>query len=247
MFKKLLYLIPLLSLFLGSHLQAADKWRSSFPPLYIDVDQNIISALAVKFNAEVVGEKVPFARRLQQLKSGEIDILAGLLKDETREGYAYFLKTPYKNKTNKIFIMRKGEGKQLERYEDLYKLKVGVQIGSKYFPRFDADSDITKVPSMKDKNRLQMLLLNRFDALIHTEVYATDLIHRNGFEDKVEFATFKYTKYNPVYIAVSKKSPLYERREELESVLGEMIESGEMGKIIQSYFQSRGLPVSEYN
>lgn len=247
MLKKIFYILSLIILGFTSNLHAGEEWHSSFPQQHIDIDKKIISALAGKFDAELVGKKVPFARRLMQLKNGEIDILAGLLKDESRETFAYFLNTPYKNKTNKVFIMRVGEGKHLESYDDLHNLRVGVQIGSKYFPRFDTDSEITKVASVKDENRLQMLLFKRFDALIHTDVYAADLVYRNGLEDKVEFAPFKYTKHNPVYIAVSKKSPLYDRREELEAALSEMLDSGEIDQIIQSYFLGKGLPVPEYN
>lgn len=225
---------------------ALDEWRSSFPPVGMEIDQVIVDAFATKFNAVVKGEKVPFSRRLLQLKNGEIDLLAGLLKDESREQYAYFFKTPYKLKTNKIFIMRKGESDQLQTYEDLYKFQVGVQIGSRYFSRFDEDPKIKRVQATGDKSRFNMLLKNRFDVLIHTGFYGTYLVNRLGLQDKVEIAPFKYTKSNPVYIAISKKSELYKQKDSLEKVFTQMKESGEFDRVIHSYFESISMPVPEY-
>lgn len=246
MVKKILCAIPFLFLILGTHVAAQEQWRSSFPPLSIDLDHAITNAFAKKLNAEVTGEKVPFARRLLQLKNGQIDLLAGLLKDKAREKFAYYLSTPYKMKTNKIFLMRKGESKRLQRYEDLYNLEVGVQIGSKYFPRFDQDPKIIKYPSTNDESRIRMLLKNRFDALIHTENYATHIVHKLGLQDKVEVAPFKYTKINPVFIAISKKSALYQRKTELDEVFTKMVTSGEIDAVIQSYFENIGLEVPDY-
>lgn len=246
MIKKLITTLFLLFFYQGITFAAQKEWHSSFPPLTIDIDQAVTSAFAAKFGAKVIGNKVPFARRLLQLKNGKIDLLAGLLKDSVREEYAYYLSTPYKQKTNKIFIMRKGEGTRLQTYEDLYNLSVGVQIGSKYFNRFDTDDKIIKYASTDDESRIRMLLYRRFDALIHTEVYGTNIIRNLGLQNEIEIAPYKYTKHNPVYIAISKKSDLYKKKAELEKVFSEMVTSGEIDEVIQSYFDTIGLPVPEY-
>lgn len=227
-------------------LLASELWRSSYPPLPMDLDEAIVSAFALKFETRVAGEKVPFARRLLQLKDGEIDLLAGVLKTDARETYAHFLSPPYKLKSNKIFIMRKGEGKRLQKYEDLHRLRVGVQIGSNYFPQFDNDGKIDKYASSSEESRLNMLLKDRFDALIHTELYGTFAIYNLGLQGQVEIAPYKYTASNPVYIAISKNSKLYEIKDQLQSVYKQMMESGEFDSVIQSYFDSISVPAPEF-
>ncbi len=221
-------------------------WKASFPSSPIEIDYVITKAFAQKFNAILSGDKVPFARRLLQLKIGEIDLMCGLLKNDDREKYVYFLDPPYKLKTNKYFFMRKGEGKRLQKYEDLYQLSVGVQIGSKYFSRFDEDTKLKKYASTKDECRFQMLILHRFDALIHTDIYGFEAMYKLGLQDKVEVAPYKYTEYNPVYMAVSKKSRLSERIDQLQAVFQNMVDSGEIDQIIHQYFASNGLPLPEY-
>ena len=105
MYRIFLCIISVLFFSCDSTVAAKEKWLSSFPPLKMELDQAITSAFAAKFNAAVKGEKVPFARRLVQLKTGEIDILAGILRNDEREEYAYFIHPPYKQRTNKIFII----------------------------------------------------------------------------------------------------------------------------------------------
>lgn len=245
MLKLLFKIAPLILVLFVVCFKAQAAWKSSFPPLAIDIDQEIVSAFAAKFGAKVKGSKIPFARRLQQLKTGEIDLLAGLLKNSNREEFTFFLSTPYKKKTNKIFLMRKGEGQQLQKYEDLYNLRVGVQVGSNYFPRFDTDPKIRKFASTDNESRIHMLLKNRFDVLIHTEIYCKHLVYKMGLQEKVEVAPYAYTEYNPVYIGISKKSYLYQKRDELDAVFSRMVESGEIDRLIQSYFKTIGLPIPE--
>ncbi len=221
-------------------------WKTSLPPSHIELDHAITLAFAKKFNAALSAQKVPFARRLSQLKAGEIDLLSGLLKNDDREKYAHFLTPPYKQKTNKYFFVRKGEGKRLQKYEDLYQLRIGVQIGSKYFPRFDQDTKLNKTATSHIENRFQMLVRGRLDAIIHTDIYGLDIMYKKGLQKMVEVAPFSHNKYNPVYMAISYKSKLIERKDELEEVLRKMVESGEMDQVIHQYLESKGLPVPEY-
>lgn len=221
-------------------------WKTAFPSSAIEIDQAITEAFAAKCNAVVSGAKVPFSRRLMQLKAGEIDLLSGLLKDAGRERFAYFIDPPYKRKTNKIFFVRAGEGKRLVKYGDLHQLAVGVLIGSKYFSRFDNDPNIKKISVARDESRFRMLMQNRFDALIHTDFYGMDAMYRLGMQEKIEVAPYKYTKNNPVYMAVSYNSALIRHKSHLQEVFREMVDSGEVERIIHHYFESRDLPVPEY-
>lgn len=223
----------------------SEVWKTSFPSI-LKIDYAITKAFADKCNATLFGSEVPFARRLIQLKNGDIDLLCGLLKKEDREKYGYFLTPPYKLKSNKYFFVRKGEGHRLQKYEDLYSLQVGVRIGSKYFSRFDKDSKLDKFSAASDEGRFKMLVSNRVDAVIHTDVYGLYLLHNLRLQDKVEIAPYKYIKHNPVYMVISRKSKLFERKDDLEKVFQIMVKSGEIDQIIHAYFQNKDLPVPEY-
>ncbi|WP_163337876.1 ABC transporter substrate-binding protein [Desulfopila sp. IMCC35008] len=220
-------------------------WKTSLPDT-LEIDYAITKAFADKFSATLTANKVPFARRLDQLKNGEIDVLCGLLKNNDRERFAYFLRPPYKLRSNKYFFIRKGEGKRLQTYEDLYKLRVGVHIGSKYFPRFDEDEKLKKFVTPYYADSFKMLVSGRIDVVIHTDVYGLEIMNQLSLQDNVEVAPFMHTEKKPVYMAISRKSKLFNRKDELEDVFRLMVESGEIDRIIQSYFRSKGLPIPEY-
>lgn len=223
-----------------------EVWKTAFPPAQFTLDCAVTNVLAKTFNAVLLGHQTPFARRLKQLEQGKIDLLAGLLKTPEREQYAYFLDPPYKEKSNKFFFVKKGEGFRLKEYQDLYKLKVGVQINSKYFPRFDNDNRINKIETSNIEGRFLMLSIGRIDALIHTDIYGLHVMQKLELNNRVEVAPFKYTKYNPVYIAISKRSKLIRQKKNIENEFRLMIKSGEVDKIIHNFFSGHGIPIPEY-
>lgn len=227
-------------------LSAQEIWKTNFPPTSIEVDKEILQALADKYGATVAGSQIPFARRLSNIKSGKIDILTGLLKKPDRFDHIHFLNPPYKRKTNKYFFMRKGEEGRLKTYNDLHSLLIGVQIDSKYFLPFDDDPKIRKHATSRIEGRFQMLMVNRLDAVIHTDVYGIQMIQSLGLEEKVAIAPFRYTKENPVFIGISKKSNLIHQKDKLEALLLQMVESGEMAQIIHNYFTRNNLPVPDF-
>lgn len=242
------YLVLILLLCCGNTERAEahqEIWRTSLPRT-LEIDYIITKAFADKFRATLTANTAPFARRLDLLKTGDIDLLCGLLKNDDRATYAYFLNPPYKLRSNKYFFVRKGEGRRLQKFEDLYSLRVGVQIGSKHYPRFDNDSKIDKHPTPQYMGRFKMLVSNRIDTVIHTDVYGLSIINELGLKDEIEIAPYKYTNKNPVYFAISRKSKLFDRKEELENVYRLMVESGEIDKVITTYFQSKGLPIPDY-
>ncbi|WP_028579726.1 substrate-binding periplasmic protein [Desulfogranum japonicum] len=232
-------LIIIVLLFSGSLSSAwaeQEIWKTSFPNT-LDLNYAITKALADKFDATLQGKRVPFARRLNQLQTGEIDLSCGLFKNAVREKYAYFLSPPYSTISNKLFFMRKGEGYRLQKFEDLYSLLIGVKIHSKYYPRFDADKKLRKYATTRDESRFNMLIAHRIDAVIQTDLYGFATLRKMGLEDKIEIAPYRYTSQNPVYMAISRKSKLMKQTNELEQVFQIMVESGEIRSIIERYME----------
>ncbi len=104
----------------GSVFGGEEVWKTSVPAYAQALDLSITQTFAKKFNATLSSHQAPFARRIRQLKDGDIDLMSGLLKNKDREKFAHFIEPPYKQKSNKYFFVRKGEGKHLQKYENLY-------------------------------------------------------------------------------------------------------------------------------
>lgn len=197
---------------------------------------HILKAVAKKMDADLTVRQAPFARRLCWMRTGEIDLMGGLLKRPEREDYIYYVMPPYVTKNRKVFFVRKGDAALIARYEDLYGYKIGTKIGSQYFPRFDRDPDIIKEPTRSVALNFKKLIDGRIDAVVYSLRSGLLKLHEMDLVDQVDVAEFTYLEDNPVYIGISRKSRLLHQRDKLEKVVREMVESGEVKTIIADYY-----------
>ena len=206
-------------------------------------DAEILKAIAEKMDAKLEIRHAPFKRRLQLMKDGKIDFMSGLLKSPERENYIHFISPPYKERSDTVFFLSKGKPSFLKKYEDLYALKIGTNLGSNYFPRFDNDAKLRKEAVSSGIPNFRKLLLGRIDTVIYPESGGIDLVHKIGIADRIEIAEFRFSQKKPVYIGISRKSRLMDNISKTESVIVPMIESGEIKRIIVDYYVSHFLPV----
>ncbi|WP_372682343.1 substrate-binding periplasmic protein [Desulfosarcina sp.] len=206
-------------------------------------DVELLTAIAGKLNAKLSFKRAPFKRRLQLMKDGEIDFMSGLLKNAAREEYIHYVSPPYKKRSDTVFFLPKGKRHLLQKYEDLYALKIGTNLGSNYFTQFDNDAKLKKDAVSSGVPNFRKLLLGRIDAVIYAEAGGIDLIYRMGIANRVETADFRFAQEKKVHFGISKKSNLMINLSKIESVIGAMIESGEINGIIVNYYLNRNLPV----
>lgn len=207
------------------------------------LDVMILEAIAKKLKIKLIIQHAPFSRRLYMMKDGTIDLMAGLLKRPEREAYIHFVQPPYKNRSDTIFFVPKGKASLIKTYENLASLKIGTTLGSKYFHRFDEDNDLDKEPVPKVMSNFKKLLLGRLDTVIYPEGAGIEKIHEMRIADKIEIAHYRFSKKKQVYIGISKKSHIMDDIDNIESVICQMIEQGEIKQIIIDYYTQRNLPV----
>lgn len=206
-------------------------------------DVEIINAIAHALNSRVVIQYAPFKRRLSLLKSGQIDFVAGLLKRPEREAFIHYVLPPYKHRSDTVFFVRREQPAVIRRYQDLYPLRIGTILGSKYFPRFDNDPRLDKQPVHDSRSNFKKLIAGRIDAAVFPESVGIDLIHTMGIRGRVGLADYRYMKEKRVYIGISKKSRLIGDIETVERTITAMIESGEIRRIIIHHYTRLGLPI----
>ena len=195
----------------------------------------IVRVVAERLNMHVEMQLAPFARRLQWMKTGKLDIMGGLLRRPERETYIYYVSPPYVDQNRKVFYVRKGEESRIRCYKDLYGLVIGTKIRSRYFHPFDTDQRLTKEAVSNVEQNFRKLLSGRIDAVIYSNRSGGLKIAEMGITDRVGVAPYAYTASNPVYIGISRQSPLMAKRSEIEAVVHKMVESGEMRALIAEY------------
>jgi polar amino acid transport system substrate-binding protein len=144
-----------LSWSLESHAQ--DRIRVPFSPLspWKFVDENgfsgayaeLVRAIAREVKMPIEFIECPLKRCLRLMETGEANLIIGVKGSADRLVYIRFLETPYRTSSAKVFFVRKGLGKSVQKYSDLDGLKIGTKLGAKYFKRFDRDTTIRKVVS----------------------------------------------------------------------------------------------------
>ncbi len=206
-------------------------------------DAAILEAIAEKLKGRLTIQHAPFKRRLQLMKDGMIDFMAGLLKSPEREEYIHYVKPPYKERSDTVFFVLKGEKSLIQKYADLYGLKIGTNLGSGYFPEFDNDSKLDKEAVASGVPNFRKLLMGRIDAVIYPEAGGIDLVYKMGVAHQLEMADYRFSQQKSVYIGISKKSFLMDNLAVVESQIGSMIENGVIQRIIVNYYTSHHLPV----
>jgi polar amino acid transport system substrate-binding protein len=232
-------------LFSGSLSSAfpAETFRSAVSPEHAHgIVAHIIENVADRLDLSVEMQLAPFARRLCWMKTGHIDMMGGLLKRREREAYIYFVAPPYVEKNRKFFYMRSGEESRLKCYEDLYKMVIGTKIGSRYFPRFDDDHRLKKEAVGNAGQNFQKLLAGRIDTVIYSNRSGHSVLMNMGIADQVITADYCYSRPNPVYIGISRRSSLMSQKARIEKVIRHMVDSGEMAQIIRDYYKILTLP-----
>jgi polar amino acid transport system substrate-binding protein len=207
------------------------------------VSVEILTAIAKQLRAKLVIQEDPFKRRLYLMKDGTIDLISGLLKRPEREEYIHFVHPPYMERSDTVFFVQKENASLIDTYADLYPLKIGTILGSQYFQQFDQDTRLHKEPVSGMLINFKKLLLGRLDTIVLPEGAGIDQIHKMGITDKIAMARYRFSKRKEVYIGISKKSRLMDNINEIETIIGSMIENKEIKKIIIEYYTRRNLPV----
>ncbi len=203
-------------------------------PLGINID--IMTIVAERLGMGIRFESYPFRRVLVLLKSGDIDIAGGLEKKPERAMFADFLEPPYQ-KTMKVFVMKKGSTTVLEKYEDLYRLKVGLLAGTKQFEPFDSDEGIVKVETNSVDQLFRMLLFDRYDVAVGGNIQLLYAAKTKGYADKIHVTGYKLDLGAGGQFALSQKSSFVPRKMEIEAILLDMFTSGKIDTIINSYLK----------
>ncbi|MCP4368369.1 MAG: amino acid ABC transporter substrate-binding protein [Deltaproteobacteria bacterium] len=201
------------------------------------IDVYILKNIANRLNLKIRFIECPWKRCLTEVKFGRIDIASSLLKTPDREKYIAYTDPPYRTKSPKVFYLQKGKGHLIKKYEDLYKLEIGVMKGSKYFSPFDDDSKINKYEVIHENQLIKMLSRNRLDAFLITEIVGDYLIIKEGYKGQFEKAPFRDDSEVRVYFGISKKSPFANEISRFNKVIKEMVTSGEINKVIKRFYE----------
>ena len=219
-----------------------------YPPYHIfpedrarpyGVNIAIVEAVTQKLGLELVfTPDTPFKRCLVYMKDGQVDIMGGLLHTPERAETMHLLE--YTGKSKKIFVVKKGSQRDVTKYEDLEKLRIGTVLGFKYFSAFDNDKNLKKDTASTLEKSLLMLLAGRVDVVIASEAQYNSLsLENNTLLNQTQICSYAHDEYNPVHIGISKASKFGSGKypDAFRSIVQQMYANGEIHRIREAFYE----------
>ncbi|MDF2180126.1 transporter substrate-binding domain-containing protein [Aliiglaciecola sp. CAU 1673] len=165
-----------------------------------------LEVLAMKLDMALVFETEPdFSHCMDSLKTGQVDILAGLVQSPQRQKDMYFL--PMHQDTHYVFVTR-NSAKPIEKYEDLQGRLIATAQDYIYFPRFNQDQSLHKIPVKDVHMAYKLLLAGRVDVAISSEQNLSAILGGNpNLKEHIRVHPYHELADRVVYFGLSKKSP----------------------------------------
>lgn len=197
---------------------------------------DIANMLVSRLNKKPAFVYCPFARCLSMLKDGQADMMIAINKTPERQIYIDYLEQPFLSIHTPVkFYSSKHKNINIEKYEDLKGLNIGVLRGASYFKRFDNDASLNKVYISTHRQLINLLVKGRIDTFLGREISIRHQVSKQIYQEELKEMSYIYSKANDFYIGMSKKSIFNEQVDELSKMLDELLESGAIDTLDNPY------------
>lgn len=193
---------------------------------FVGRNVEVARALASALGKKVTFVNCPFARCFNMMKNGQADLLIGLRMVEERKAFVSYLPTPIQIQHLPLkFYVSRSSDIEINCYQDLATLTIGVLRGGSYFEPFDQDKNLQKIAATNHKQLIDLLLKKRIDTFLEREESVHPWIDRQRFEQEFRIAHYQYDNAVASYIGLSKKSPHHKDFAKFSSALEVLVTS----------------------
>ena len=198
----------------------AEEFRTGLHSKYLQYFADIL-------NVTLELSTMPFARRIAQIKSGELDLIVGIQKTEARQDEFIYIMPHYELLSYRLFTLKKDQNK-IKSYQDLSGKYIGVNRYAKYFKVFDEDKTIDKFKASGVMQNIELLLRNRIDAFIHYEQSTLPLLAKADIDNNIVQTPYQPNIEARHYLAISSHSVLVKRQHELQQIIAKAIKNKDL-------------------
>lgn len=188
--------------------------------------------------------KMPWARALEALKSGHVDIISGAFKTPERQEFAHFSST-LEYSPNILFLRTGEEAKWgLQSLADIIgtPFKLGVQINVSYSREFDLlkeKAEFNKqIYSTSNRESLWIMLsLKRVDGVIADKITGLIELESLGLQGKILPSALNISN-EPSFFAFSKKTTTKKFVDQFDTIYANLLSDGTIHEIESFYLSS---------
>lgn len=203
------------------------------------IDVGLLTEIAKRLGLELHLHPCPWRRCLKTLEDGYIDVLTSFAYTDERAQFAHYIKPSYSEVTP-VFYYNRDNPVEIADYIDLRHLTVGAVVDSRYFEPFDSDTSLDKFEAGSEIILLRMLSAKRLDAIVGSDSNADFEIRKNHMEDVIAKAPYRSGHRNEIHMAISRKSPLMTRTEQIAEIMQDLLDEGFIDRLHEQYWPDRG-------
>ncbi len=203
------------------------------------IDVALLTEIARRLGLELDLHPCPWRRCLKTLEDGQIDVLTSFAFTKERAEFAHYVTPPYSQVTP-VFYYNRENPVSITDYGDLRNLTIGAVVDSRYFEPFDSDTSLDKFEAGSEIILLRMLNAKRLDAIVGSDSNADFEIRRDHLEDTIVKAPFRSGHHNDIHMAVSRKSPLMARTEQISQIMQDLLDEGFIDRLHEQYWPDKG-------
>lgn len=179
------------------------------PPLVYEEDGNlkgtdldVLAAFCESRGIRPVFRAYPLKRAMAMTQENQAQGVFSVMKSSEREAFLVYPATPV-NIVKTTVWTRKGTGIAIQSLKDLAGRKVGVILGYKYGPEFDAMSDVDKITVDAKDKLITLLAAGRLDLTLDSEQCFQFTRAKMGLKAE-DFEPVYLISENPVYVAFTR-------------------------------------------
>ncbi len=197
-----------------------------FSGIYVDTLKEIAKRIGVRLHFV----ETPFPRALLMMQGNQADIMLGPNRTPAREAFMIYTEAAFPREDKAFYIPTNAA--DIKSYDDLASLRISVQIGRVYFPRFDQDTGLRKEPVSDYLLGISKVDKGRNDVIIMPEQQGDWLLKQTGI--KLKKASYK-AEGDLSFITIAKQSGAIKYRKAIEETLQQLKEEGVIQQILERY------------
>ncbi|MEO5332301.1 MAG: transporter substrate-binding domain-containing protein [Magnetococcus sp. YQC-5] len=199
--------------------------------------KEILDLAAQRAGYRVDWQDVPFAKSIEALKTGEVDLVPRTIVTQERQQWVRFFAPIGFEQQEILFLTHKGQEKTIRNYDDLKNLRIGLKKGTAYFDRFNNDTTLSKHPfSGDDYGLLNQFMSGAVDTVIILDRRAMDsALAGMGLTD-YGYAQYRLIQNFELNYGFSKASSHPEAADAVEQELQTMRAKGEVDTLLAQGF-----------
>lgn len=176
----------------------------------------------------------PWARALEDMRSGQADLMTGLARTTEREQYIDYLE-PYYYACTPRFYGSAARATEVDSYQKLQGQRIGYVLQSAYFEPFDSDASLLKVGVKNEDQLLQMQLRGRVEVMIGTDCQVDFQLRDLELGRRLVKLNYQPPSRTLLYLGLSRASGRDAERARLEQALRELLHDRWMRQAAKAY------------